>query len=87
MIRGIIADKMDIKGGYAKPHLTDVLWVQLVILPREKVCDGSNGYCSVDLETPSIPLKPDTTYFISVRATEAVNITDFSNHAGKILLN
>ena len=24
---------MDIKGGYAKPHWTDVLWVQLVILP------------------------------------------------------
>ena len=33
VIRGIIADKMDIKGGYAKPHWTDVLWVQLVILP------------------------------------------------------
>ena len=24
---------MDIKGGYAKPHWTDVLWIQLVILP------------------------------------------------------
>lgn len=33
VIRGIIADKMDIKGGYAKPHWTDVLWVQLIILP------------------------------------------------------
>jgi DnaJ family protein C protein 25 len=33
VIRGIIADKMDIKGGYAKPHWTDVLWVQLAILP------------------------------------------------------
>lgn len=33
VIRGIIADKMDIKGGYAKPHWTDVLWVQLVLLP------------------------------------------------------
>jgi DnaJ family protein C protein 25 len=33
VIRNIIADKMDIKGGYAKPHWTDVLWVQLAILP------------------------------------------------------
>lgn len=33
VIRNIIADKMEIKGGYAKPHWTDVLWVQLVILP------------------------------------------------------
>jgi len=33
VIRGIIADKMDIKGGYAKPHWTDVLWVQMVIFP------------------------------------------------------
>jgi len=33
VIRGIIADKMDIKGGYAKPHWTDVLWIQLIILP------------------------------------------------------
>jgi len=33
IIRGVIADKMDIKGGYAKPHWSDVLWVQLVVLP------------------------------------------------------
>ena len=33
IIRSIIADKMDIKGGYAKPDWCDVLWVQLVILP------------------------------------------------------
>ena len=33
VIRGIIADKMDIKGGYAKPHWTDVLWVQMLIFP------------------------------------------------------
>lgn len=33
VIRGIIADKMDIKGGYAKPHWSDLLWIQLVILP------------------------------------------------------
>ena len=24
---------MDIRGGYAKPHWTDVLWVQLFLLP------------------------------------------------------
>jgi len=33
VIRKIIEDKMDIRGGYAKPHWTDILWVQLVILP------------------------------------------------------
>lgn len=32
-IRKIIEDKMDIKGAYAKPKISDVLWVQLVILP------------------------------------------------------
>lgn len=33
VIRKIIEDKMDIRGGYAKPHWSDILWVQLVILP------------------------------------------------------
>ena len=33
VIRGIIADKMDIKGGYAKPHWMDVLWIQMAIFP------------------------------------------------------
>lgn len=32
-IRQIIEEKMDIKGAYAKPRITDVLWVQLIILP------------------------------------------------------
>lgn len=32
-IRQIIEEKMDIKGAYAKPKITDVLWVQLIILP------------------------------------------------------
>lgn len=32
-IRMIIEDKMDIKGAYAKPKITDVLWIQLIILP------------------------------------------------------
>lgn len=32
-IRMIIEDKMDIKGAYAKPKFTDVLWIQLIILP------------------------------------------------------
>lgn len=32
-IRKIIEEKMDIKGAYAKPKISDVLWVQLVILP------------------------------------------------------
>lgn len=32
-IRKIIEEKMDIKGAYAKPKISDVLWVQLIILP------------------------------------------------------
>lgn len=32
-IRKIIEEKMDIKGAYAKPKITDVLWIQLIILP------------------------------------------------------
>lgn len=37
IIRGVIADKMDIRGGYAKPNWTDILWVQLVLLPYTSV--------------------------------------------------
>lgn len=33
IIRKIIEDKMDIKGAYAKPKITDILWIQLIILP------------------------------------------------------
>ncbi|KAJ8921756.1 hypothetical protein NQ315_010667 [Exocentrus adspersus] len=33
IIRKVIEDKMDIKGAYAKPKITDLLWVQLVIFP------------------------------------------------------
>jgi len=33
VIRTIIKDKMDIKGGYAKPSIQDILWIQLVLLP------------------------------------------------------
>lgn len=32
-IRQIIEEKMDIKGAYAKPKFSDLLWVQLIILP------------------------------------------------------
>lgn len=32
-IRKIIEEKMDIKGAYAKPKISDVLWIQLIILP------------------------------------------------------
>lgn len=32
-IRKIIEEKMDIKGAYAKPKISDVLWVQIIILP------------------------------------------------------
>ncbi|KAK9880182.1 hypothetical protein WA026_010055 [Henosepilachna vigintioctopunctata] len=33
VIKGIIEDKMDIKGAYAKPIITDLLWIQLLICP------------------------------------------------------
>ncbi|XP_072390950.1 dnaJ homolog subfamily C member 25 homolog [Diabrotica undecimpunctata] len=33
IIKKVIEDKMDIKGAYAKPSITDVLWIQLIIFP------------------------------------------------------
>jgi len=33
VIRKILENNMDIRGGYAKPSIQDILWVQLVILP------------------------------------------------------
>ncbi|KAG7298848.1 hypothetical protein JYU34_017302 [Plutella xylostella] len=33
IIRRVIEEKMDIKGAYARPEVTDILWVQLIILP------------------------------------------------------
>lgn len=33
VIRNIIEEKMDIKGAYAKPQITDILWLQLIMLP------------------------------------------------------
>ncbi|GBP80359.1 DnaJ homolog subfamily C member 25 homolog [Eumeta japonica] len=33
IIRRVIEENMDIKGAYAKPVVTDILWVQLIILP------------------------------------------------------
>lgn len=33
IIRKIIEEKMDIQGAYAKPKITDILWIQLIILP------------------------------------------------------
>ncbi|XP_077978527.1 dnaJ homolog subfamily C member 25-like isoform X2 [Glandiceps talaboti] len=32
-IRKIIENNMDIRGGYSKPKVTDVLWVQLIVWP------------------------------------------------------
>lgn len=29
----VIEEKMDIRGGYAKPKISDVLWIQLLLLP------------------------------------------------------
>ena len=61
-----------------------------VILPRSILCDGSNPadpYCRVTLETPSTPLKPNTTYEFSVRSSKAVDETDFSDPAGKFFMH
>ena len=33
IIRQVVEEKMDIRGGYAKPKITDVLWIQLIFLP------------------------------------------------------
>lgn len=33
VIRQILENNMDIRGGYAKPGIQDILWVQLVIFP------------------------------------------------------
>lgn len=33
IIRRVIEEKMDIRGGYAKPDWKQILWVQLIILP------------------------------------------------------
>nr|XP_002132082.1 dnaJ homolog subfamily C member 25 [Ciona intestinalis] len=33
LIRSIIEEKMDIRGGYQKPEYSDVLWMQIILLP------------------------------------------------------
>ena len=33
IIRKVLEENMDIRGGYAKPKVSDVLWIQLVLLP------------------------------------------------------
>ena len=33
LLRKIIEEKMDIRGGYQKPEIYDVLWMQLLLLP------------------------------------------------------
>ncbi|KAL1492026.1 hypothetical protein ABEB36_012530 [Hypothenemus hampei] len=33
IIKKVIENKMDIKGAYAKPKVSDVIWIQLIILP------------------------------------------------------
>ncbi|KAF4527268.1 hypothetical protein B566_EDAN006987 [Ephemera danica] len=33
IIRKVLEDNLDIRGGYAKPSIYDILWIQLVILP------------------------------------------------------
>ena len=41
IIRKVIEEKMDIRGGYAKPTWRDVLWVQLILSPYSLYCYGA----------------------------------------------
>ena len=34
IIRNVLESKMDIRGGYARPTIQDVLWLQIVLLPK-----------------------------------------------------
>lgn len=43
IIRQVVEEKMDIRGGYAKPKVTDILWIQLVLLPYT-ICMWSYFY-------------------------------------------
>ncbi|XP_023943029.2 dnaJ homolog subfamily C member 25 homolog [Bicyclus anynana] len=38
LIRQVIEENMDIKGAYAKPEITDILWIQLIIFPYTAAC-------------------------------------------------
>lgn len=40
VLREIVEDSIDIKGGYSKPSVYDVLWVQLFCLPHRSVMYG-----------------------------------------------
>lgn len=33
VIRKVLEENMDIRGGYAKPKVSDILWIQLILLP------------------------------------------------------
>ncbi|XP_063956989.1 dnaJ homolog subfamily C member 25 homolog [Lytechinus pictus] len=33
ILRQVVEDNADIRGGYSKPKITDVLWIQLILLP------------------------------------------------------
>lgn len=43
VIRRVIEEKMDIQGGYAKPKITDILWVQMIFLPWT-ICSWAHFY-------------------------------------------
>ena len=34
IIRTVLESKMDIRGGYARPTIQDVLWLQILLLPK-----------------------------------------------------
>lgn len=38
IIRRVLEDNMDIRGGYAKPKITDLLWAKIVLFPYAIIC-------------------------------------------------
>ncbi|XP_075219168.1 dnaJ homolog subfamily C member 25 homolog [Lycorma delicatula] len=38
VIRRVLEDNMDIRGGYAKPKVTDLLWAKIILFPYAVIC-------------------------------------------------
>lgn len=38
ILRGVVENSLDIRGGYSKPRITDVLWLRIVLLPYTIFC-------------------------------------------------
>lgn len=38
ILRGVVENSLDIRGGYSKPRIADVLWIRIVLLPYTILC-------------------------------------------------